>query len=232
MNYNYFYISWAVLYLSIWLLLFTLRKDIRREMLFVSPLFGLAGIISQAVYLNDWWKPITLTGTFIGIEDFLIGFSIGGIVAVLYEEIYKKKIKVRKNEPIIHNKQFYVLFMLPLIFLSGFYIFKINSVYSSFLAFGITSLVIWFRRRDLIIDSLISGFLFVILGSILYIILTIFFPGFIQQFWFLPDIWYSKLFLGLPVAEYIWHFLVGALIGPLYEFWQEGRLVNLEKSKK
>lgn len=229
MNYNYFYISWTLLYLSIWLLLFYWRKDVRREMLFISPLFGIAGLITQAAHIEDWWQPLTILGTPVSIEDFLIGFAIGGVVAVLYEEVYRKRIKVRSKEPLFENKHLLILPIVIVIFLGLFYYFDLSSADSLFIALLISIGIIWIMRRDLIVDSIVSGFLFLILGTFLYALLGMIYPEFIQKFWFLPKVWYSKLFLGLPVGEYIWHFLAGAFIGPLYEFWQEGKLIRLKR---
>jgi hypothetical protein len=65
-----------------------------------------------------------------------------------------------------------------------------------------------------------------VLGVGIYIILGAFQKGFIFEFWQLPKAWYSALILRIPAAEYIWYFLLGAFIGPLYEYWQQGRLVR------
>ncbi len=85
------------------------------------------------------------------------------------------------------------------------------------------------KRKDLIIDSLFSGGLMLILGGIIYIIMQVMQPGFIQEFWYLnTGSWYEILFLGVPLGEYIWFFLAGAFIGPLYEYWQEGKLIKIK----
>ncbi len=75
-----------------------------------------------------------------------------------------------------------------------------------------------FKRRDLLINSLVSGTLLLVLGIGIYLLLFLLYPDYIARFWFLPDVWFAKLFLGIPIAEYIWYFLTGAFIGPLYEF--------------
>ena len=66
-------------------------------MITISIIFGIGGILSEFYHIQDWWQPLIITNTPIGIEDFLIGFFIGGIAAVIYEEIYKKKIRIRKQ---------------------------------------------------------------------------------------------------------------------------------------
>jgi hypothetical protein len=47
-------------------------------MLIMSLLFGIAGLLVEPVYAHDWWHPLNLTNTSVGIEDFLFGFVVGG----------------------------------------------------------------------------------------------------------------------------------------------------------
>jgi membrane-bound metal-dependent hydrolase YbcI (DUF457 family) len=114
------------------------------------------------------------------------------------------------------------------IFLISFYILKINSFYSSIIGLVIPTMIMWARRKDFIFDSLATGFLLTFIGIGVYLVLDLVQPGFIQAFWYLRDTWYAKLILGIPIAEYIWYFLIGMFIGPLYEFWQEGRLRKIK----
>lgn len=91
-SYQYAYLIGNLsILLPVWSLLFYFRKDLQREMLGVSLFAGLAGPLSEFWYLQDYWRPETFTGTLIGVEDFLFGFFIGGIGAVIYEEIFGKR---------------------------------------------------------------------------------------------------------------------------------------------
>jgi len=92
-SYQYTYLFWTAIFLIIWGTFFIKRKDLRKEMLVISFLFGLGGLISELTHIQDWWQPLTITNTSIGIEDFLIGFAIGGIASVIYNFIFNKKIK-------------------------------------------------------------------------------------------------------------------------------------------
>jgi hypothetical protein len=65
-----------------------------------------------------------------------------------------------------------------------------------------------------------------LIGVAVYFILFLVTPDYFHKFWYLRDGWFSSLFLGIPLAEWIWYFLAGAMIGPLYEFWQEARLIE------
>ena len=59
MNYQYSYLIGDLTLLIIWLALFFWRKDIRKEMLFISLIFGLAGLIVEFIYTID--SPLGLT---------------------------------------------------------------------------------------------------------------------------------------------------------------------------
>lgn len=227
--YQYTYLIWSGIFFLIWIGLYSWRKDVRKEMFIISILFGFAGILSELVYVKDWWRPLTITGTLIGIEDFLIGFFIGGITAVIYEEIYKKKIHIRKKSKFVNSNFKHLIILFVILFFGSFYVLKISSFYSSVIAFAVSILFILVKRRDLIIDSMTSGLLILILGSLVYFLMQVIQPGFIEGFWYLHNTWYAKLFLGIPIAEYIWFFLAGAFIGPLYEYWKEGKLINVKR---
>ena len=228
-NYQYTYLIWSGVFLLIWLLLYSWRKNIRKEMLVISFLFGFAGILAEIVYVQDWWKPLTITGTLIGIEDFLIGFFIGGVAAVIYEEVYKKKVLIKKKSKIVNLSFLTLTILFIALFFGSFYILGISSFYSSVIAFGFGIFFILSKRRDLIMDCVISGFLMLTVGILIYFILRFIQPGFIEEFWYLENVWYANLFLGIPIAEYIWFFLAGAFIGPFYEYWKEGKLINIKK---
>lgn len=68
-----------------------------------------------------------------------------------------------------------------------------------------------------------------ILGVITYLFMLFIDREFITNFWFLDDVWYSKMIFSIPLGEYIWFFLAGCFIGPLYEYWQKGKVVELNK---
>lgn len=235
MDYTYTYLILDFLFLIFWIFLFLWRKDIRKEMLFMSFLWGISAFILGDAYTSDWWHPPTITGTRLGIEDFLFGFIIGGIAAVIYEEIFKKKIKQRKiakNQKKKDMLYFIILLILTFVlFLIFFYFVKLNSILSTIVVALIVLIIIYTERKDLIPDSLFSGALLLILAMIVYTIVGIIFPGWINAIWYFrhdPSI----LLFGVPISDAIWYFLAGAIVGPLYEFWKEGMLIDKIKKSK
>ena len=227
MNYQYAYLLISLTALVVWFILFLARKDVRREMLTMSLLFGIAGLLVEPIYVKDWWNPLTITKTMVGIEDFLIGFAIGGIAAVIYAVVFRKKVltkRLNKNEEAKQDLSFYIFGgIFALLFFGSSFILGLNALYCSLIAFIFGIMVIWIRRKDLITNSLTTGILVLLMFSIVYTIGELILPGWVRTFWYfknVPDI----IIFNLPIDDVMWYFLAGAFIGPLYEFWQEAKL--------
>lgn len=214
--------------LLVWLLLFLWRKDTHKEMLIISTLFGIAGLASEPIYTIDWWQPLTITGTRVGIEDFLFGFWVGGISAVIYEIVFKKKVRPRKIGTNYKPINLVTLnIVLALLFFGGFFILRLNSFYASIFAFTPLILFIWIKRSDLIINSLFSGLLLSAVGLLWFWVPELITPGWIKTHWLFENL-SGVLILKAPLEDLIWGFLAGAFIGPLYEFWQQVKLINIK----
>ncbi len=233
-SYQYTYLILGLTLFFVWLILYFLRKDIRKEMLIISLLFGIAGLVVESTYIIDWWKPLTITNTAVGIEDFLFGFTVGGIASVLYEEVFKRKIRMRKKENLFTKKKdlnnLLVGGLLAIIFFGSFYILHLNTLFSSILGFGIPTLIMWIRRKDLILDSIASGILLMLVSFVVYSFVNLLTPGWVYEFWHFNNVPNWVLF-NVPIDDVIWYFFAGAFIGPLYEFWQEKKLINLSTKK-
>lgn len=225
-DYKYTYLIGVLLALLIWIFFFITRKNIRKEMLILSLIFGIPGPLAAYVHLIDWWKPVTAFGTSIGIEDFLFGFTMGGIAGVIYEYIFNKKIRIKKEDKKIKYYNFIILVgIMFLIYFGSALILKINTFIAATLAFLIPTLIIWLRRKDLIKNSLLSGFLLLIMSILGYNLLNLITPGFFDVFWSYQNIG-KIIILNIPLEEHIWYFTFGCFFGPLYEYWKQGRIVN------
>jgi hypothetical protein len=231
-GYQYTYLIGDIILLTLWLILFLWRKDIRKEMLIISLIFSLTGPFVEAVHILDWWKPLTITNTSIGIEDFLFGFGIGGVASVIYAYLFNKRVKIKKVKKIKEQKRninfLILLALLFILFFGGFFILNLNSFESMLVSFIIAIIVIYTKRSDLIKDSLVSGVLVLIISILGYHILNFITPGFFDAFWLFQNIG-RIIVLGIPLEEHIFYFLAGALLGPLYEYWKEGKLINIKK---
>lgn len=229
MSYVYSYLIADIVLLLVWLILFLLRKDLRKQMFIFSFTVGLLSPFAELVHILDWWYPLTITGTRIGIEDFLFGFAIAGIASVIYKELFSKQVRLRKRTKQKHgleNKNLFLIFILLLaLFFGSFYLLKLNSFYSSVIAFLIPTLFIWIKRKDLIFDSLMSGLLLMIVSFVGFIVIETIAPGWVASTWNFKTL-SGIMILYAPIEDLMYFFLAGCFYGPLYEFWKEGKLVK------
>jgi len=228
--YKFAYLYGALIFFVPWLILFLWRKDVRKEMLIMGFLFSIAAPMGGYLwYTIDWWHPETITNTKVGIEDALLGFSNGGIIAVVYEELFRKKLKDRKElldkKTIVKFTSITLLTFLVMGF--SFSILGLHSFYANVIGLLIPSLIILYKRKDLIKNAIITGFLTVILSIPIYLILEFIFPGVIIHSWYIENL-SGILFLGIPIEDLIWYFFAGVWGGPLYEFC---RNIKLKKMK-
>jgi hypothetical protein len=217
MSLSYFYIFWALAYLLVWVGIFWKRKKLRREMLYISILFAVAGPVADFLYFKDWWQPETILGGSISIESVIIGFSIGGIAAVIYDCIQPTNKKCESLSSWCKPGMLFVI-TFGLLFFTLHYAVKLNLFYTTLFSYSAGIVWIYRHRADLIKPSLLTGVYLMLFGVLTYWVLLLFFDGYFEAFWILGDHWYGHFFLGIPIAEYVWYFFTGAFIGPLYEF--------------
>lgn len=224
------YMILSLLLSIIWIAMFVYRRDTRKEMLILSIAFGIGGLLAESVYLKDWWQPITITHTPIGIEDFLFGFTIGGIASVIYEIIFKKRTIKKSFEPL--NKKYItnsgVILLLPILFFGGSIYLGLNTFYSSLLGYGIPLLIMYIKRKDLILNSIISGILLLSIIFIIYTLVEILSPGWVMHFWTFKNV-PPVVFWNVPIDDLIWYIFTGAFIGIMYEFIQESPILKFKK---
>jgi predicted neutral ceramidase superfamily lipid hydrolase len=230
MLYKYGYLLGSLIIILIWILFFLRRKDSRKEMIIISLIFGFLGIIGDSIFSLDWWHPQTITNSIPGIESFLFGFSISGIASVVYIHFFQKEVKLRKEKKTIYPLMVILLIGI-FILLFTIYFLKINTIISSIITGLIMNLVIWIKRKDLIKSSIISGLLLVLLSSLFYLIPELIIPNWIDNTWYWNNLSGISIFK-IPLEDLIWIFLTGAFIGPLYEYWQEARLINKKRIVK
>lgn len=219
-DYKYAYLLGDCFIFIGWLFCFLLRNDLRKKIIIISILGAIAGVITEPIFLIDYWKPATVTGWPISFEDFLFGFFIGGIGGVLYEEIFRKSLAKKRRK-----KHHIEIFLSPLMVLAVIGIghitiptYKINSIYATILVFIIAAFLIVKYRADLWKESLLSGIFLGIYFTIFYIIMQLVFPEMFIRFWYLKNLSGLTLF-NIPIEEILWAFFCGMFVGPFYEYW-------------
>jgi len=178
----------------------------------ISVPLGIFDYLSQPSY----WHPPTFFSLPVGIEGYVLGFCIGGIGGVIYEERAQKQLrkkKVNRTATIYH-----LLIPLSVVAVSfGLYLgFRLNMMQSLPLALMLGAILITVFRRDLTRPVLFSGLMFGTFYFIVLFIWLLFFPA--ARTWWNLAIYGNLTVLGVPLGEVIFGFVYGAFWGPVYEF--------------
>lgn len=194
-------------------------------MFFASILVGLLNPFAQYLWWTvDWWHPETITGTRVGIEDFIVGFAGGGIASVIYEDFYRKRFSKKPNG----SKGVSLLLNITgLLVLTAvlFYIFDFSSFISLSLSLLVFGFIINFYRKDLIRDSIYSGLFMTLTILPVYFFMIYISPGWVEVTY---DSGLTGIRpLGIPIEELIFYFLFGFYVGPIYEYWKGKKLVKV-----
>lgn len=94
---KYAYMFGCLLFFIPWAILFWHRKDLRKAMFIMGCVGAVGSLITAQYWTVDWWRPQTITGTRVGIEDFILGISNAGIATVLYAELFHKRLYRRRK---------------------------------------------------------------------------------------------------------------------------------------
>lgn len=232
----YEYLIGVVILFIVWLILFFIRKDLRKPMIWsgLAYLLIVTGyhiiwlIVSNFVYLGEavipaYWNPDTLFNLGritkgIAIEDLLFMFFVGGIATSIYEIFTKSKISLKKTRrphiiaPLIGVIVSF-LFML---------MFKPNPIYP-FILFGFSAAIfLLVQRKDLIKHAIYGGLIFLFIYFISYSLFNIIFPDFISNAYALENL-SGIIILKIPLEEYLYALSLGMLWSPLYEYWHGER---------
>ena len=206
----------------VWLFIFFKRKDLRQEMILMSLIIGVLSMITSYYWWTiDWWKPITMTGTIVGIEDFIMGFTTGGIMATIYEVIFKRKFYKRKLHHHITGG-LTLLFLLAQTTMWFFWGVGLTSFWSGIISMSLIASIMLIVRKDLVKNAVLSGILMTLISLLFYYTVLIISPEWINNTYLsgLSNIHIT----GIPIEEYIFWFFAGLVFGPFYEYWQGERL--------
>lgn len=217
---KYIYLLLSLFLLSVWLVFFFLSKNkLRKILIKISILGGLAGLIAEFWYFRDYWHPLSVIGSAkYSPEDFLAGFAVTGIGLTLGVFFRNKNKKDKKGHKII----FFILIAISIFILLLFSnLLKVNSVLISILIFFALSLVMALIRKDLGYQSVISGTSFLLLVIPIYILLFDFLsPSYWNKYWLLANTVFGIKVLGnIPITEMLWYFSWGCFAGIAYDFY-------------
>ena len=217
---NKFGFLFGVAIMSIpWIICFILRKDLRREMLIMGILIAIWKCNNRiSLWTVDWWRPETITGTIVGVEDFFLGFFNGGVAAVLYEVVSGEKQIVKKGKGKFSQLISFTL-LCALIISFGTWLLGFTTFVASSIGMIVSVILLLVYRKDLLKNTLLSGLFMVLVSLPTYYIIEVFSPGWVRET-FLYDYLTGIHILKAPLEDTIFYFLFGMWVGPFYELWK------------
>ncbi|HXH71656.1 MAG TPA: lycopene cyclase domain-containing protein [Mariprofundaceae bacterium] len=222
--YQYNYLIGTLAVGVFWTHFFFIRRDLRSPMLLLSLLFGIGGMLSEFVYIRDWWSPVTLTGTKVGIEDFLFGFFFSGSVAMAYDVIMRRK-NVCRHHFKAHIRFRYLALLISLLFFGGTMLANLSSFAATVLAFGICTLLILVTQRDLIVDAMLSSLFACLLAMVFFGVPELYAADWVTSTWSFDKLSGDMVFY-IPLEDFIWFMMAGAFIGPLFKYWKYYQVIE------
>ena len=213
----YEYLIGNLFFVAFWFILYFIRKDLRKEMIFASLLCMPLGL-SEVFFIPHYWNPHRLFNLNPAIESLLFCFTVGGIAAVLYEVVLKKHLKKAREKRIKTKRHFYALAGVLIFSLISFsFIFKMDLIYTAIIAMALGAVAIMLSRKDLIKETIFGGVLFLIIYFVLLFILNTFiFPDIIAKAWNFENLFGITIFK-IPLEEILWALTFGSLWAPIYE---------------
>jgi hypothetical protein len=205
-----FLIPWAVVYWK--------RADLRRELLWTSAM-SISGALPFEYFFwsRDWWHPATVTGTPVGIEDVLYAIGQGGLFAVAFSVVSRRRFaSAGQCLPwVARLAPFLLTSALPVGLILGAHM---HSAPATIVGEAAGLVVLLGLRPDLRLLAVFSGALG-LLGSLGFdVLLELLQPGFIASSWDFDQLSGVRL-LFMPAEDVTWKLLAGALLGVAYKFW-------------
>jgi len=225
------YLFFTSLFIIPWAVLFLWRRDTRREMLWAGLAVLILGLLAEKMwYTRDWVNPITVTGTLVGIEDAIMGFTTGGIAAVIYKEIFRRNEYCSKNQSLKSHQIAIAGIIFGLIIADFLFRFLgLFSFFANLVGFGIIAIIFLVSRPDLIKESSVGGLLLVIASLPIYWASFYIFPLWRESYWRADEI-SGLLFLGIPYEDLVWWFFAGINIAMAHDYYFNCRLRKLPKA--
>ena len=216
-----FLCPWAVLYV----VLPEHRAVMWKTSLFMAP-FGL----TEPLFVPEYWNPPSLFDlaqrTGFDIESILFSFAIGGIGAVLYNLVMRRRLEpLAPHERHDRRHRFHKLAIaLPFVLFPVLYFLPWNPIYAGIAAMFAGGIAAVLCRPDLLSNTLFGGLLFLGFYTVFLIGLESSAPGYIARVWNLPAL-SGMVPFGLPLEELLFGFGFGLFWTGLYEHFSWHRSV-------
>ncbi len=223
-NYHYSYLVGALIFDAAWLACYLLGKNYRAEIRW-GTLISAPLALTSILFVPQYWTPPSLFDLDqkirVGIEDFLWAAAVGGIASVVAEILLKERLsRLRK---VAHKRHFAPFVVLVVVFIALELWHKDKTIYNCIIAFAIGAIVIAVLRSDLIPTMLIGALSFTALYFVLFLIVLLLYPDFVNRFYNIPKL-LGIYVRGVPIEELLFAGTGGAIWSVAYEYVQGYRL--------
>lgn len=202
---------------AVWAVIFLWRKDLRREMVFISVI-TLPFAFTEFLFVPEYWQPPSLFDLInrigFGIEDLLFAFFAGGLAAVVFEFFKKEKLKKYLFDYELHLVPY---FLVTFLFIGLEFIVPEKTIYNLTIALFLAAFLIAYRRPDLIRQIVYGGIFFGLLYFGLFVVFNNLFPEFVTNYYIHKNIWPIKI-LNVPLEEIVFAIGLGTSWSVLYEY--------------
>jgi hypothetical protein len=229
---TYAYLLLSTSLLVVWLILYGLRPDLRRQILWIS--LGTMPLgLTEPLFVPSYWNPPTLLDlarrTGFDVESLLFSFAIGGIVFAAYDALTGAapagSMRAERHDP-RHRYHLGAVMAAPAVFVVLLAITRLNPIYAAALGLVTGFMATLYCRPDLWAKMLISGALFLLLYFVVFAVFNLVFPGYVAAVWNLPAL--TGVFVaGVPLEELMFAFTFGLYWSSVYEHlaWKRSRRI-------
>ena len=185
--------------------------------------------LTQPLFVPEYWNPPSLfelaRTTGFDIESIIFSFAIGGIGAVLYNGLMRKRLEpvdLHERHSGRHRWHRWAL-ATPFASFAILYFLPWNPIYAGIAAMVLGGIAAVLCRPDLTPNTLVGGVLFLALYTVFLLGLKWSAPGYIEQVWNLKAL-RGVLIYGLPIEELLFGFSFGLVWTGIYEdfTWKRG----------
>ncbi len=227
MTYHYVWLVWSSAFLLPWLLLYVAFPRHRRQMVWASLLMAPFGL-TEPLFVPEYWNPPSLfelaQRTGFDIESIIFSFAIGGVGAVLYNILTRKRLEALPPGDRHHARERWHRWALatPFVLFPVLYFLPWNVIYAGIAAMGAGALAVAWCRPDLRPNALVGGVVFLAIYTIFLVGLKVSAPGYIEQVWNLEAL-SGILVYGLPLEELLFGFAFGLFWTGIHEHFTRKR---------
>jgi hypothetical protein len=227
---HYVWLVWSSAFLLPWLAAFVAFPRQRKIMLWAS-LFTTPFGLTEPLFVPAYWNPPSLFDlaqrTGFDIESLIFSFGIGGVGAVLYNLLTRRKpspLPSSEREEHRHRLHSWAI-AVPFVLFPLFYTFPWNPIYPAIISMLLGTLAAIACRPDLSVKSATGALLFLGYYTVFLLGLEVLAPGYIERVWNLPAL-SGIAILGMPIEELLFAAAFGAYWSSVYEHFTWSRVVD------